>query len=145
MKDLMNEFRAFILRGNVIDLAIAIVIGVAFGAVISALVKDLITPLIAAIGAQPNFADLYFTINNSKFLIGDFINVVLSFIILAAIIFFLVIKPINIMMSRRKPTDVTPTTRECPYCLSVIPLNATRCAFCTAEVPAVAASNATAS
>jgi large conductance mechanosensitive channel len=121
-----------------VDLAIAVVIGAAFGAVVTALVKDLITPLIAAIAAQPNFSDLTFTINHSKFLYGDFINAVVSFVIIAAVIFFFIIKPLNFLMSRRKqelPPD--PTTRDCPYCLSTIPIAATRCAFCTQEVPAV--------
>ncbi|HEX8732707.1 MAG TPA: large conductance mechanosensitive channel protein MscL [Ktedonobacterales bacterium] len=140
MKKILDEFKAFILRGNVIDLAIAVVIGAAFGAVVTALVKDILTPLIAAIAAQPDFSNLTFTINHSKFLYGDFINAVISFIILAAVIFFFVVKPINFLMSRRKqelPPD--PTTRDCPYCLSAIPIAATRCAFCTQEVPAVEA------
>ena len=138
MKDLISEFKAFILRGNVVDLAIAVVIGAAFGAVVSALVKDLITPLIAAIGGQPDFSALKFTVNKSVFLYGDFINVVISFLILAAVIFFLIIKPLNWLMARRKqeaPAD--PTSRNCPYCISEIPIQATRCAFCTQEVPAV--------
>ena len=137
MKDLMNEFKAFILRGNVIDLAVAVVIGAAFGAIVTALVKDLITPLIAAIGGQQDFSGLYFTVNNSKFLYGDFINSILSFLIIAAVVFFLVIKPINFLMTHRRQQVVAdPTTRECPYCISVIPIAATRCAFCTQEVPA---------
>lgn len=143
MKDLLNEFKAFIMRGNVVDLAIAVVIGAAFGAVVTALVADIITPLIAAIGGQPNFGNLTFTINHSQFKYGDFINAVISFIILAAVIFFLVIKPLNWLQSRGKqalPPD--PTTRECPYCISEIPIQATRCAFCTQEVPAVEAAPA---
>lgn len=140
MKSTLNEFKAFILRGNVVDLAIAVVIGAAFGSVVTALVKDIITPLIAAIGGQPNFANLTFPINNSQILYGDFINAIVSFLIIAAVVFFLIIKPLNMLMARRKqalPPD--PTTRECPYCISEIPIKATRCAFCTAEVPAVAA------
>ncbi len=145
MKDLMNEFKAFILRGNVIDLAVAVVVGAAFGAIVTALVKDLITPLIAAIGGQRDFSGIYFTINNSKFLIGDFINSVVSFLIIATVIFFLVIKPINFLMTHRKQqVKADPTTRECPYCISVIPIAATRCAFCTQEVPAVVAAKVTA-
>ncbi len=144
VKDLLNEFKAFILRGNVIDLAIAVVIGAAFGAIVTAFVKDLITPLIAAIGGQPNFENIYFTVNNSRFLIGDFINAVIAFLIIAAVIFFFVIKPINFMMAHRKEqVAADPTTRECPFCLSVIPIKATRCAFCTEEVPAVAIAAAT--
>ena len=140
MKSLFDDFKAFILRGNVVDLAIAVVIGAAFGAVVAALVKDLITPLIAAIGGQPDFSKLAFTINKSTFLYGDFINAVVSFLILAAVIFFLIIKPLNYLMARRKTElPVDPTTRDCPYCLSSIPVAATRCAFCTAEVEPVAA------
>jgi len=145
VKDIVNEFKAFILRGNVIDLAIAVVIGAAFGAVVLAAVKDLITPLIAAIGGQPDFSGIYFTINNSKFLIGDFINAVVSFLIIAAVIFFFVIKPINYLMAHKKqemPAD--PTTRACPYCISEIPLAATRCMYCTQEVPVAVTANATA-
>lgn len=134
---LVDEFKAFILRGNVIDLAIAVVIGAAFGAIVTALVSDLITPLIAAIGGQPDFSAIYFTIHHSVFRIGDFINAVLSFLIIAAIIFFLVIKPINALQARRKSGEAPPdpTTKDCPYCLSTIPLRASRCAYCTQELP----------
>lgn len=135
----LNDFKAFILRGNVVDLAVGIVIGAAFGTVVAALVKDFITPLIAAIGGKPDFSSLAFTINHSRFGYGDFINAVISFIILAAVIFFCVVRPVNALMDRRKsslPTD--PTTRDCPYCLSNIPVKATKCAFCGSEVPAVA-------
>lgn len=145
MKSLFDEFKAFLLRGNVVDLAVAVVIGAAFGAVVAALVKDLITPLIAAIGGQPDFSKISFTIHNSTFFIGDFINVVISFIILAAVIFFLVIKPINYLMAHRKQqAPGLPITRECPYCISEIPIGATRCAFCTQEVPAMETANITA-
>lgn len=134
----LQEFKQFILRGNVVDLAIGIVIGVAFGAVVSGFVKDLITPLIAAIGGKPDFSSLAFTINHSRFLWGDFLNQVISFVIIAAVIFYFVVKPINALMNRRKSElPVDPTTRECPYCLSSIPIKASRCAFCTAEVPVV--------
>ena len=136
--NIINEFKAFILRGNVIDLAIAVVIGVAFGPIVSALVTDLITPLIAAIGGTPDFSASYFIIHNSKFRIGDFINALFSFLIIAAVLFFLVIKPINALQARRKsgeePPD--PTTKDCPYCLSTIPLKATRCAYCTQDLSA---------
>ena len=135
----MKGFRDFILRGNVVDLAVAVVIGAAFGAIVTALVKDLITPLIAAIGGQPDFSGIYFTINNSKFLIGDFINAIVSFLIIAAVIYFLVVKPLNALVERFKP-EVPPavdTTRECPYCVSKIPKAATRCLFCTSEVEAL--------
>jgi large conductance mechanosensitive channel len=134
-----KEFRDFILRGNVVDLAVGIVIGVAFGAIVTALVKDLITPLIAAIGGQPDFGGIYFTINHSRFLIGDFVNAVISFVIIAAVVFFFVVKPLNHLLLRiQQPQEVLVSTRECPQCLSAIPLKATRCAFCTSEVaPAV--------
>lgn len=137
---MVKEFREFILRGNVVDLAIAVVIGAAFGAVVQALVNDLITPLIAAIGGKPDFSALSFTINNSHFLYGDFINVVLGFLIIAAVVFFLIVKPLNALMERRKTErPIDPTTRECPYCLSAIPLKASRCAFCASDMPEVAA------
>ncbi|MGN6358998.1 MAG: large conductance mechanosensitive channel protein MscL [Thermomicrobiales bacterium] len=136
---MLKEFKEFILRGNVIDLAIAVVIGAAFGAVVEALVKDLITPLIAAIGGQPDFSAIKFTVNNSQFLIGDFINAVVAFVILAAVIFFFIVKPMNTLIERsqRSKTTPAPTTRKCPYCLSEIPNAATRCAYCTQEVGAV--------
>ena len=131
----LDEFKTFILRGNVVDLAIAVVLGVAFGAVVTALVKDIITPLIAAIGGQPDFSALSFTINNSKFLYGDFINAVVSFLIIALVIFFLVIKPLNALFRRLKPErPVDVVTKTCPHCLSDIPLAATVCAFCTKDV-----------
>ena len=131
----MKEFKQFLLRGNMLDLAVAVVIGVAFGAVITALVADLITPLIAAIGGKPDFSSLTFTINNSTFRYGAFINSVLSFVIIAAVIFFLVIRPVNAVMSRRsgeEPADEN--KRRCPECLSEIPVQAHRCMFCTQVV-----------
>ena len=128
----MRGFKAFLLRGNVVDLAIAVVIGVAFTAVIMAFVKDLITPLIAAIGGKPDFAGLYFTINNSKFLIGDFVNSLLAFLIIAAVIYFLVVLPYTTLVERsRKEPPADPTTKKCTECLSEIPKDARRCAFCT--------------
>ena len=136
----LREFQAFLLRGNVVDLAVGVVIGVAFSGVVQALVKDLITPLIAAIGAQPDFGGLSFTLNRSLFRYGDFINAVLSFIIIAAVVFFLVVLPVNhlVALTRRKRAPA-PTTRECPECLSKIPLKASRCAFCTSKVVPIAA------
>jgi large conductance mechanosensitive channel len=133
---MLRDFKEFLLRGNVVDLAIAVVVGAAFGAVVTALVKDLITPLIAALGGQPDFSSLSFTINKSQFLYGDFINAVLSFIIIAAVIFFFVVVPLNAFFerTRAKPTTPDPTTRKCPECLSEIPMAAKRCAYCTAEV-----------
>ena len=131
-----REFRAFLLRGNVVDLAIGVVIGVAFSGVVQALVRDLITPLIAAIGATPDFGALSFTLNRSLFRYGDFINALLSFIIIAAVVFFLVVLPVNrlVALTQRSKAQPAPATRECPECLSKIPLQARRCAFCTAEV-----------
>ena len=136
-KSLFAEFREFILRGNLVDLAGAVVIGAAFGAVIAALVKDIVTPLLAAIGGKPDFSALTFTINGSKFFYGDFINALITFLIIAAVIFFLVIKPVNSLMSRRRAgREIDEETRSCPECLSDIPVGARRCAFCTAEVAA---------
>ncbi len=131
----MSGFRKFILRGNVVDLAVAVVIGAAFGAVVQALVKDLITPLIGAFGGVPDFSALSFTVNNSRFLIGDFINVLLSFIVLAAVVYYFVVVPIGRLLDRYTPTSAPPApTRDCPQCLSKIPVKAQRCAFCTAVV-----------
>lgn len=137
---MLKEFREFILRGNLVDLAVAVVIGTAFGAVITSLVKTLITPLIAAIGGQADFSGLTFKINGSEFLYGEFINALLAFVIIAAVIFFLVIKPINALMSLRKvDTDSSDApTRSCPHCVSAIPATATRCAFCTSQVTGAA-------
>jgi len=136
---LIREFRQFLLRGNVVDLAIAVVIGVAFGAVVTALVKDLITPLIAAIFGKPDFSNLTFVLHKSRFFYGDFLNFVITFVIVAAVIFFLVVVPINALIARsRKQPPADPTTRKCPECLSEIPIDARRCAHCTSQVPPVA-------
>lgn len=129
----MQGFRKFILRGNVIDLAVAVVIGAAFTAVIQALVKDIITPVIGAFGGVPDFSALAFSVNNSRFLIGDFINALVSFIIIAAIVYFLIVAPVMALIERVNGPAVV-TTRECPWCLSKIPVKARRCAFCTADV-----------
>ncbi|WIG60161.1 MAG: Large-conductance mechanosensitive channel [Ktedonobacterales bacterium] len=139
MKQLASEFKDFIMRGNVVDLAVAVVIGVAFGAVINALVNDIIMPIIGILGGKPNFDQYYWTINGSKILVGSFLTAVVAFLIIAAAIFFLVIKPLNMAANRfKKPaTAAEATTRECPYCLSEIPAKATRCAHCTQEVPAL--------
>lgn len=130
----MDGFRKFLLRGNVVDLAVAVVIGAAFGAVVKALVADIITPFIGVFGGVPDFSALYFEINKSKFLIGDFINNVLSFIVLAAVIYFFVVSPVNNLMERFKPEEPPAPTKECPECLSKINVKARRCAFCTAVV-----------
>lgn len=133
----VKGFRAFLLRGNVVELATAVVIGVAFGVVITAFVKDLVTPLIAAIGGQPDFSSMSFTINNSKFLYGDFLNALLAFLLIAAVIYFLVIVPYTALMARtRKEPPADPTIKKCPECLSEIPIAATRCAFCGQPVAA---------
>ncbi len=132
---LINEFKQFLMRGNVVDLAIAVVIGAAFGAVVTALVKDLITPLIAAIGGNQDFSTLHFVLNKSKFLYGDFINALIAFIMIAAAVFFLIVKPINALRSRsRNQPPADPTTRKCPECLSEIPIEARRCRFCTSLI-----------
>ncbi len=134
----MSGFKKFLLRGNVVDLAVAVVIGAAFGAVVQALVKDLITPIIGIFGGVPDFAAWTFTINGSKFLIGDFINALLGFLVLAFVIYFFVVMPVERLMERYKPAPApADTTRDCPYCLSKIPKAATRCAYCTAEVKKV--------
>lgn len=132
----MRGFKAFLLRGNVVDLAIGVVIGIAFGAVITAFVKDLVTPLIAAIGGQPNFSSMFFTVNNSKFLYGEFINALLAFLIVAAVIYFFVVIPYTALVARsHKEPPADPTTKKCPECLSEIPIDAKRCAFCGERQP----------
>jgi large conductance mechanosensitive channel len=136
----LTDFKEFLLRGNVVDLAVGIVIGAAFGAVVTALVADLITPLIAAISGSHDFGGLAFTIHGSRFLYGDFINKILAFLLIAAAVFFLVVRPVNQLMARRKtepPLDEM--VRSCPECLSDIPVAARRCAFCTSEVGAATA------
>lgn len=137
MKSLMGEFKEFIMRGNMMDLAIAVVIGVAFGAVINALVQDIIMPIIGIFGGKPNFDAYYWVVNGSQIKFGSFLTALVAFVIIAAVIFFAVIKPLNALLSLRKKAAVEATTRECPYCLSEIPVKATRCAYCTAEVPAM--------
>jgi large conductance mechanosensitive channel len=132
----MKGFKAFLLRGNVVDLAVGVVIGIAFGAVITAFVKDLVTPLVAALFGKPDFSSLAFTINNSKFLFGDFINAVVSFVIIGAVIYFFVVVPYTALVARsRKEPPADPTTKKCPECLSEIPIDARRCAFCTSPQP----------
>ena len=131
----MKDFKEFLLRGNLVDMAVGIVIGLAFAAVITALVADLITPLIAAIGGKPDFAALSFTINGSHFLYGSFINALITFVVIAAVIFFLVVKPVNALTARaRTEPPVDETVRRCPHCLSEIPVEAAVCSFCTRDV-----------
>jgi large conductance mechanosensitive channel len=137
VRGLVMEFKTFVLRGNVVDLAVGIVIGVAFAGVVQALVKDLLTPLIAAIVGKPDFSALTFRIHGSVFRYGDFLNVLLSFILIAAAVFFFVVKPVNVLTSHFSHRETPePTTRRCPFCLMDIPIKARRCAFCTTELGA---------
>ena len=134
---IVRDFKAFLMRGNVVDLAVAVAMGAALVAVVNSLVADIITPIIAAIGGKPDFSDLHFTINDSQFRYGSFINSIVSFVTIATAIFFFVVVPYNAFMARmRKEPPADPTTRKCPECLSEIPLEARRCAFCTSEVAA---------
>lgn len=132
----MKGFKQFLLRGNVIDLAVAVVVGGAFGAVVEAFVKDLLTPLIAAIAGKPDFSAIALTVNGSKFLIGDFANALTAFVLVAGAIYFFVVLPMNAVTARMRRGDVPPdpTTKPCPECLSVIPIAARRCAFCTSPI-----------
>jgi large conductance mechanosensitive channel len=131
-----KEFKAFIMKGNVVDLAVAVVIGAAFSAIVTSIVSGLMTPLVALAGDK-DFDQLFFTINKTKFLYGPVISAIISFVSIAAVVFFLIVKPMNALQARRNrgeaPAD--PTTRECPECLSEIPIKASRCAHCTAKVP----------
>jgi large conductance mechanosensitive channel len=135
---MLKGFKQFLMRGNVVDLAVAVVIGGAFGAVVAALVKDLLTPLIAAIAGKPDFSAIVFTVNGSKFLIGDFINAIVAFLLVSAAIYFFIVAPMNMIIERRRrgeaPAD--PTTKKCPECLSEVPIAARRCAFCTQPLEA---------
>jgi large conductance mechanosensitive channel len=132
----LKNFKEFLLRGNVVDLAVAVVVGAAFGAVVTALVKDLLTPVVAAIIGKPDFSGLTFTVNGSKFLYGDFINVLIAFLSIAAAVFFFVVRPVNALMARRQTgVEVESETRPCPECLSQIPRQARKCAFCASPQP----------
>ena len=133
---MLKGFKQFLLRGNLVDLAVAVVVGAAFGAVVAAFVKDMITPLIAALFGKPDFSALTFDVNGSKFFYGDFINALLSFLMVAAAIYFFVVMPLNTYMDRRRRGEAPPdpTTKKCSECLSEIPLAARRCAFCTSQV-----------
>jgi large conductance mechanosensitive channel len=136
----MVGFKKFLLRGNLVDLAVAVVIGAAFGTLVAAVVKDLITPLIGAIGGTPSFSNLTFTLNQSTFQYGDFLNALIAFAILAAVLYFCVVVPFGRLLERYKPTSGQPTvTRDCPHCLSAVPAAATVCAFCTRDLPVAAA------
>ena len=130
----LNDFKKFLLRGNVVDMAVAVIIGIAFGAFVKATIEDLITPLIGIFG-QRDFSAIAFTIRGSTFKVGDWINVLISFITIAAVVFFLVVRPVNMLIARsRKEPPADPTTRQCPECLSEIPREAHRCRHCTASV-----------
>ena len=139
----MKGFKQFLLRGNVVDLAVAVVIGAAFGAVVTALVKDFITPLIAAVIGKPDFSGLFFTVNNSKFLYGDFINVLLAFVLIAAVIYYLVVVPLNAWTARTRPAPPA-KLQTCPECLSEVPVGARRCRFCASALSASSNSETTA-
>ena len=132
MPKLLKDFKQFLFRGNVVDLAVAVIIGTAFTAVVKALVTDIITPLVAAIFGAHNFEALKFTINGSTFAYGDLLNSVITFVSIAAVVFFLIVAPVNALMSRRAKED--PETKECPECTSAIPVRAQRCPLCTSEL-----------
>lgn len=132
---MLKGFKQFILRGNVVDLAVGVVIGAAFNTVIATLVKDLLTPFIAAIAKQPDFSSLTFTVNGSRFLYGDFLNALISFLIVAVAVYFFVVLPINTLRDKLHPGQpVEETTKVCPECLSNIPKNARRCAYCASPL-----------
>lgn len=129
---MLKEFKQFLLRGNVVDLAVGVVIGSAFGTIITALVSDLLTPFIAAIAKVPDFSGLFFTINGSKFMYGHFINALISFVLVASVVFFFVVKPMNVLIKHsRKEPPADPTTKKCKECLSEVPIDAKRCSHCT--------------
>jgi large conductance mechanosensitive channel len=137
---MIKDFRDFVLRGNVVDLAVAVVLGAAFGVVVTALTSSFITPLIAAVGGESDFSRLAFTINGSKFTYGVFVNALIAFLLLAAVVFFLIVRPLNTLMARmRSEAPEARVTKPCSECLSEIPTQARRCAFCTAEVGAAGA------
>jgi large conductance mechanosensitive channel len=132
---MLQGFKTFIMKGNVVDMAVGVVIGVAFGNIVNAMVKDIVTPLIGAFGGTPDFSSIFFTINSSKFMIGDFINSVISFLIVAAVIYFLVVLPMNKMMAKMASgKNVDLTEKTCPECLSLIPVKAKRCKFCAIKL-----------
>ncbi len=133
---IINGFKQFILRGNVVDLSVGVVIGAAFTGLVNAIVKDLLTPFIGAIAKVPDFSGLKFTINGSQFLYGDFLNVFISFVIVAATVYFFVVLPVNTLIAKtkREEKQAEPTTKKCPECLSDIPLEAKRCAHCTTRI-----------
>ena len=131
MFQIFEGFKKFILKGNAVDLAVGVVIGASFGAVVTALVKDLLTPLIGAIAKVPDFSTMFFTLNGSKFMYGELVNALISFLLVAASIYFFVVMPMNMLNAKMHKGNPTPTTKKCPECQSDIPLNAKRCAHCT--------------
>lgn len=133
---MLKGFKEFILRGNVVDLAVGVVIGASFGSVVTSLVKDLLTPLIGAIVKTPDFSGLSFTLNGSQFMYGSFVNAVIAFILIAASVYFFVVVPVNKLMAKMKKSNqpADPTSKKCSECCSEIPLAAKRCAFCTSQV-----------
>jgi large conductance mechanosensitive channel len=133
---MLSGFKQFILRGNVIDMAVGVVIGAAFGGVVAALTKDLLTPFIAAIVGKPDFSAISFSVGSTVFPVGDFINALVSFLLIAAAVYFFVVTPINALIARTRkaPAPADPTTKKCPECLSEIPLDARRCSHCTQPV-----------
>jgi len=141
---MLQGFKKFLFRGNVVDLAVAVVIGAAFGAVVTSLVSNVFTPLIAAIGGKPDFSNLSVTINNSKIMYGSFLNALISFVMIAAAVYFFIVAPMNAILERRRKGEAVPdpTTKKCPECLSEIPIAARRCAFCATVIAAAAAARA---
>jgi large conductance mechanosensitive channel len=128
----LNGFKQFILRGNVVDLAVGVVFGASFSGLINSIVKDLITPIIGAIFTQPDFSAIQFTINGSKFALGDFLNVTISFFLIAFVAYFFIVLPVNALVARsRKEPPADPTTKKCPECKGEIPIDARRCMYCT--------------
>jgi large conductance mechanosensitive channel len=133
---MLNEFKQFLLRGNVVDLSVGVIIGASFGTIVTALVSDLLTPFIAAIAQVPDFGNLFFVINESKFMYGHFLNTLISFLLIATTVFFCVVKPMNMLIARsRKAPPADPTTKRCGECLSEVPVHARRCAHCTQALP----------
>jgi large conductance mechanosensitive channel len=130
---MLSGFKQFILRGNVVDLAVGVVIGAAFGGVVTAFTTDLLTPLVAALVGKPDFSAVNFTVGTAVFKLGDFLNALVAFLLVAAAVYFFVVTPINALIARTRkaPAPADPTTKKCPECLSEIPLDARRCAFCT--------------
>jgi large conductance mechanosensitive channel len=133
---MLSGFKQFILRGNVVDLAVGVVVGAAFGAVVTAFTKALITPLIALLVGKPDFSALGFTVHGTVFPVGEFVNALVSFLLIAAAVYFFVVTPINALVARMRkaPAPADPTTKKCPECLSEIPIDARRCSFCTQPV-----------